>query len=103
MKQLTNQQEVEIEIDLHGFERGTTPDKIALFLKEALIDSRRENVRYARVIVGRGINSSYAPSVVVETAQDTLRKLCNDRLIHSFNPERTVQGINEGALIVRIF
>lgn len=96
--------EINQEIDLHGFWPGVTSKEICDYILEETLNFKKDNVRYARYIIGKGRNSKNG-SVVSEIAILFLENLVQGEIIKSYQYEKNIfnNTVNKGAVIVKLF
>jgi len=96
--------EIDQEIDLHGFWPEVSSKEICDYILEETLNFKKDNIRYARYIIGKGENSKNGP-VVSEIAILFLESLVQSGIIKSYYYEKNIfnNTINKGAVIVKLF
>lgn len=95
--------EPEIDIDFHIIHPPLPYAKIRALVQEQLFNLRKENIRIARFIVGKGLHSQGEP-LIPTLVEGELHKAKEGGLIKSFAIEKLSNGEeNSGAFIVILF
>jgi len=95
--------EPEIDIDFHTINPPLPYAKIGALVQQQLVNLRKENIRSARFIVGKGLHSEDEP-IIPLLIEGELQKAKESHLIKNFEIEMLSNGKkNSGAFIVTLF
>ncbi|HPS28349.1 MAG TPA: Smr/MutS family protein [Candidatus Paceibacterota bacterium] len=91
----------EEEIDYHLFGPGVTREEIELYTQSNLEDFKEEGLKIVRLVTGRGLHSPHGP-IIRPMVLAYLEKLMTKGEIKSYAYEKSMNGPNEGSIIVHL-